>query len=159
MSISHGNGGVNAARVRQSCCGTFGGPSRLEIARARVASTERAALALLRTTANPFSLKAIADALRKADAELEAATVSDQLERSLDLMAAKGYVVEGFDRLTDEPDSWSVDAEPVTELAADGTIRGVGYGEAHVPMCRSQRLRHRLLPMARPLRDRTGGTQ
>ena len=141
MSIQPKLNMVKAATATQgACCGTFGGPSRLEIARARVASTERAALALLRISpTNPFAIRGIANALCKADEELEAATLSD--------------------RLTDEPYAWSVDAEPVTELAADGTVRGVGYAEAFVPMCRSQRLRHRLLPMARPLRDRTGGAR
>lgn len=155
MSIQPKLNTVNGTTATQgACCGTFGGPSRLEIARARVASTEAAALALLRigSNTNPFAIRGIANALRKADAELEAATVSDQLERSLDLMAAKGYVVEGFDRR-----AWSVDT--VTEEAPDGTIRGVGYAEAFVPMCRSKRLRHNLLPMARPLRDRTGGAR
>jgi|GEM_PF-4470207 len=154
---------VKAATATQgACCDTFGGPSRLEIARARVASTERVALALLRISpTNPFAIRGIANALCKADEELEAATLSDQLERSLDLMAARGFTVTSAADLIDAAgiEYERVDPEPVTELAADGTVRGVGYAEAFVPMCRSQRLKHRLLPMARPMRDRTGGAR
>ena len=134
MSIQPKLNIVNGTTATQgACCGTFGGPSRLEIARARVASTERAALALLRGdfSWDQFAVECIADELRKVDTELETTTLSDQLERSLDLVAAKGHVVEGFDRLTDEPDSWSVDA--VMEDAPDGTVRGVGYGRTLDP--------------------------
>lgn len=53
-----------------------------------------------------------------------------------------------------------IDEMCATEYAADGSIRGVGVAESFVPVCRrSVRLKHNLLPLARPLRERSGGAR